>query len=174
MEKWSFLSSPQAPVWERVGREGSAMSVGPFQGHLEFKQESTSPISRASDSGRVLWAGDLRKRCLLSPRPCAYREPAARSVSLPMSHMKQLLGEKEGEHTSEVSVKIWAWQRDAVHKKRATRGLWASWKLGLKLMSDGQGKGPLAVGMEELLTRPALYTGLSLSFNRVATFCACG
>lgn len=93
-----------------VGQEGSAVSVGAATG----PPETYTRIHITEHSGPLAskrWTvGHLRKRGLLWPQPGSYREAAAPGISLSKSHMKQFLGERRREHTSEVGVKIQAWQ----------------------------------------------------------------
>lgn len=103
-----------------VGREGSAVLVGAAAGPpgtYSGTHMAAHPGPRAP--GR--WtAGHLRKRGLLPPppQPANYRGATAHGISPPMSHMKRCLGQRERERTSEVGVKIWAWQMNEVPSTR--------------------------------------------------------
>lgn len=93
-----------------MGREGSVVWVGAAAGppgtytgiHIT---EHSGPL--APDRWTV---GHLRKTGCRGPSQAAIEKQLNHDISPPTSHMKQLLGERGREHTSEVGVKIQAWQ----------------------------------------------------------------
>lgn len=97
-EKWSFLSSSPGACLGDGGQGRVSMSAG----HLEPVQGSTHggrprALGSPGDRLRATSAGQLQRS------RCPWYFPSQR-------HMKWFVGEKEGTHAAEVSVKTWAWQ----------------------------------------------------------------
>lgn len=102
-EKWSFLSSfPGACLGN-----GELGRVSMSAGHLEPVQESTSRKAKGPWQLRRQAAGDLGKRRLLYPQLGPLQRSNCPWYFPFRSHMKSLVGKREGTHTAEEGVKTW-------------------------------------------------------------------
>lgn len=117
-EKWSFLPSSPGACLGAGGQGKVSMSAG----HLEPVQESTLQTAGALGS-RETGCGQPQ-----GERPVIASARQLRRSNCPQyfpsqSHMKWLVGEREGAHMAEVSVKTGPGRQDADHEKGQQPGL---------------------------------------------------
>lgn len=115
-----FFPPPPAPAWSMVGQEGSAAVAGAAAGPpgtysgIHTTAHPWHPVGGLRATSGRGGCSPLAP----TPQPASYRGATAHGISPPMSHMKQFLGQREREHTSEVGVKSWAWQMNEVPSMR--------------------------------------------------------